>query len=384
MFKYKNINYFLEQAAQNSSDLKKSFDALNDFISTFNGLSEQDKIKMTETIPNKNEIYGTEFFEEAENILKELSNVNSYSPESQEFLKNNKEEIFKKINEFNDILKIYPTNYDNNFKSQFDSILGNEAYKTSPIEAPTVDSEPDKEKTDTSTEAETKTPTKPEKPKYATDYKGVSIVDFLDQSGQPSDFASRKELATKMGIPKYTGTASQNLLMLNALRGGQKEIAVKPAEFYKAAQTPPPQIKFGGSKQTAYIDMGGGRYAPASEDQLGDPDVQLYVKNPRKGQGEYLKPNYVKVRREGDELRRQSKFGGILGSLSNLGGDIGNTLAGKNREEREPSPRRRDREDRESSYEDYATADRPPAKKQSKDGGVYQRNPEGVDSFFKQ
>jgi hypothetical protein len=73
--------------------------------------------------------------------------------------------------------------------------------------------------------------------------------------------------------------------------------------------------------------MGGGKYVPANEDQLGDPNVQLYVKNPNRGQGEYLKPNYVKVRREGNELRRQSQFGGALGSLSNLLGDVGNTLA---------------------------------------------------------
>jgi hypothetical protein len=163
------------------------------------------------------------------------------------------------------------------------------------------------------------------------------------------------------------------------LKGGQKEIAVKPSEFYKAAQAP--QIKFGGSKQSAYIDMGGGRYAPASDDQLGDPNVQLYVKNPKKGQGEYLKPNYVKVRREGDELRRQSQFGGVAGSLSNLFGDIGNTLAGKNREDQRSST---ERQERVGSYEDYPTADRPPAKKQSKENkGVYERNPQGVEEFFK-
>jgi len=90
-----------------------------------------------------------------------------------------------------------------------------------------------------------------------------------------------------------------------------------------------PKIKFAGTDQAAYVDMGGGKYVPANEDQLADPNTQLYVKNPKKGQGESLKPNYVKVRREGNELRRQSQFGGALGSVSNLFGDIGNTLAGK-------------------------------------------------------
>jgi len=116
----------------------------------------------------------------------------------------------------------------------------------------------------------------------------------------------------------------------------EKEISSQPKTSTAQPQTSTetktkeaPKIKFGGSEQTAYIDMGGGRYVPASEDQLGDPNVQLYVKNPKKGQGESLKPNYVKVRREGNELRRQSQFGGALGSISNLFGDIGNTLAGK-------------------------------------------------------
>ena len=81
--------------------------------------------------------------------------------------------------------------------------------------------------------------------------------------------------------------------------------------------------------------MGGGRYAPASENELGDPKVQLYIKNPKKGQGEYMKPNYIKIRREGSDLRPQSKFGGVLGSASNFLGDIGNTLSGKTRSNRE-------------------------------------------------
>ena len=166
--------------------------------------------------------------------------------------------------------------------------------------------------------------TKPEAGKKV-DYHGSSIVDYLEMIGEPSDFESRKIRAQKMGIPDYRGTASQNLLMLSALKGGKTEVPSKKAEFSKAA--PSPQINFGGSKQDAYVDMGGGRYAPATEDQLGDPNVQLYVKNPKKGQGEYLKPNYIKVRREGSDLRPQSQFGGALGSASNLFGDIGNTLA---------------------------------------------------------
>lgn len=109
----------------------------------------------------------------------------------------------------------------------------------------------------------------------------------------------------------------------------------KTTEPSKPAETP--KIKFGGTEQTAYVDMGGGKYIPANEEQLGDPNVQLYVKNPNKGQSEYLKPNFVKVRREGNELRKQSQFGGALGSLSNFLGDVGNTLSKSGNTQGNPS-----------------------------------------------
>ena len=50
-------------------------------------------------------------------------------------------------------------------------------------------------------------------------YKGVSIVDGLNSVGYNSSYASRKELAGKLGIANYTGTAEQNTQMLNLLRG---------------------------------------------------------------------------------------------------------------------------------------------------------------------
>ena len=50
-------------------------------------------------------------------------------------------------------------------------------------------------------------------------YKGVSIVDGLNSVGYNSSYASRKELAGKLGIEGYTGTAAQNTQMLNMLRG---------------------------------------------------------------------------------------------------------------------------------------------------------------------
>lgn len=51
-------------------------------------------------------------------------------------------------------------------------------------------------------------------------YSGVSLVDALNQAGQPSDFASRKALATSQGISNYTGTAEQNTSLLNQYKQG--------------------------------------------------------------------------------------------------------------------------------------------------------------------
>ena len=176
---------------------------------------------------------------------------------------------------------------------------------------------------------------------YATGYTGVSIIDFLDQSGKPSDKESRRKLAVELGIvnkpEEYKGTADQNTRLLNALRGGKVTsddgVEVRKAELAKPYTKPKdgkgPTIKYGRMEYPAYVDMGGGKYRPAYQEELDNPNIQLYIPNPKKGAQEYNKPNYVKVRREGSNIRPQSQFGGALGSVSNLFGDIGNTLAGK-------------------------------------------------------
>lgn len=47
-----------------------------------------------------------------------------------------------------------------------------------------------------------------------------SIVDYLNKSGLPSDYASRSTMAENAGITGYTGTASQNLQLLRTLQNG--------------------------------------------------------------------------------------------------------------------------------------------------------------------
>lgn len=61
---------------------------------------------------------------------------------------------------------------------------------------------------------------KPSTPSKST-YTGDSIVDYLKSIGQPSSIAHRRKLAKQYGIKGYVGTASQNIRLLNALRGGK-------------------------------------------------------------------------------------------------------------------------------------------------------------------
>lgn len=57
-------------------------------------------------------------------------------------------------------------------------------------------------------------------------YTGNSIVDFLNSSGQASDFNSRAALASKYGISNYTGTADQNMALLNNMRGAPQPFSI--------------------------------------------------------------------------------------------------------------------------------------------------------------
>lgn len=63
---------------------------------------------------------------------------------------------------------------------------------------------------------ETTTPAQPTPDK--SEYKGNSIVDYLNSIGEASDFSARKKLAVKYGISNYKGTASQNLQLLSLMR----------------------------------------------------------------------------------------------------------------------------------------------------------------------
>lgn len=329
--------YLTEQSVTETETL---FNGLKEYIKRFDGLSEE-QIDRLKNDPNG---YGFSFFDKAEKALNKLSEVDSYSEDSLKYITTNKDEIVKTLIEFKDIFEIhYPEIYDQAFKSQFDIILGDPLFKEG---MPKIawDKDSDVKPTDSTAKPTppppSSTPPPTDKPKYATDYTGVSIVDFLKQSGQPSDFESRRKLAVDLGIvsnpEEYEGLSQQNIRMLDALRGTTPTmdgVETRKAELAKPYTKPKggqgPTIRYAGREYPAYIDMGGGKYRLAYQEELDNPNMQLYIPNPKKGQQEYGKPNYVKVRREGGSIRPQSQFGGVAGSVSNLFGDIGNTLAGK-------------------------------------------------------
>lgn len=80
-----------------------------------------------------------------------------------------------------------------------------------------------------------KAPAQPAPSKPSTGgYKGDSIVDYLASIGQPSSFAYRANLARQHGIRNYSGTAKQNLKLLDKLRKGKTP---KPAPKPKRKNT---------------------------------------------------------------------------------------------------------------------------------------------------
>lgn len=64
-----------------------------------------------------------------------------------------------------------------------------------------------------------KEPSKPSSGGSST-YKGNSLVDYLNSIGKDNSYSARKKLAQEYGISNYTGTAAQNTKLLNMLRNG--------------------------------------------------------------------------------------------------------------------------------------------------------------------
>jgi hypothetical protein len=71
-----------------------------------------------------------------------------------------------------------------------------------------------------------------------------SIVDWMKANGQDSSFGNRAKLAAQYGIGGYTGSAAQNIQLLNMLRsggGGAAPAPAAPAPVAPVAPPPPPK-----------------------------------------------------------------------------------------------------------------------------------------------
>jgi len=320
--RYNTLRYIVEQSDSTISNHVKE---LKDLIAAYNS-APKDEQELIGTEPNSG--VGKDFWDSVEGIISDISK----SKPNLNDVKN--EELAKSMFDIKDIASKYPEIYDSStIKPTLDLVTTESLPKQESPEqttTPTGEQKPESAATGASEK-------KPEET-YAKDYTGVSIVDFLDQSGKLSDFESRRKLAVDLKIVSkpedYKGTSSQNTQMLNMLRGGPAT-SKTTASVANQKRSPTtsiqdvPKIKFGDMQFPPYVDMGGGRYVIATPEQVADPNLQLYIQNPRKGQGEYGKPNFIRVRRErgGKEIRLQSGKEGAAGSFSNLVGDIGNTLA---------------------------------------------------------
>jgi len=77
-------------------------------------------------------------------------------------------------------------------------------------------------------------------------YTGSSLVDYLKSIRKPSDFISRSALAKQYGISNYSGTAEQNMRLLNLLRSS----TVKP----QSPAPKPQQSKPSGYNGASLVD----------------------------------------------------------------------------------------------------------------------------------
>lgn len=65
-------------------------------------------------------------------------------------------------------------------------------------------------------------------------YTGASLVDYLKSVGQDPSYANRAKLAKQYGVSNYSGTATQNLNLLAAMRGAKPAAAAKPVSAPKS------------------------------------------------------------------------------------------------------------------------------------------------------
>jgi hypothetical protein len=148
---------------------------------------------------------------------------------------------------------------------------------------------------------------------YSTDYQGNSIVDFLKQSGQASDMASRKALAQRMGIQNYSGTAEQNTQMLNSLKQQAQKFSTQDKESQKQkmedeqyVQNPPSE----GQKplNVGNVSIGNPTQQPSTSPTTQTPKPKVDVKIPKNMQ---FNPNKPEEGEENEEGSKKFQYFGL-------------------------------------------------------------------------
>ena len=135
-----------------------------------------------------------------------------------------------------------------------------------------------------------------------------SIVDYLNQKGQGSSFAARKQLASQLGMTGYSGTASQNTSLLNQLRnnaglGGNNTPSANVTAGLNAAGMPS-----GGASATMTYSSSSSRSAGNYPERKYSPSKQVadaytaYSARLSRMPSDYMESDEVEGRRE--QLRK--------------------------------------------------------------------------------
>lgn len=382
---------------QVQSEAEILFNGTKQLLERYNSLTPEQK----EAISQNAATSGSEFHEKVSEILQMFSDIDGFSADSQSYITSNKDQIVRSLNELKSIVSKNTDFYNNAYKEQFDTILSHSAYTDGTISGSGTTADDTQGGTTTSTggtagSSEAVSSTQkytPNEDVAKETFKQFMVGDYdpnsrMDAGKMAVVVSAMEEFKNKNGR-EYDPTKDKSLMqpIMNKAYSSEAYTSAKSGKFSgprqigisgEKAKENVPTFQYGGSKYEPYVDMGGGRYVKATPEQISDPNLQLYIRNPKKGQSEYGKPNFVKMRREGGgkDIRPQSQFGGVLGSLSNLGGDIGRSLNkfGSSIDDEE--------KDSEEESDFPSTADRAPARIQAKDNSPsYLRNPRSLKGY---
>lgn len=102
------------------------------------------------------------------------------------------------------------------------------------------------------------------------DYSGPSVVDFLIAQGMPADFASRKDLASSIGITNYRGTATQNKQLMQALQQSPDIVSMYAGAMQPTGAVTKAAVKGKNAKGAPSTES----IAAAKQKALGNPDYE--------------------------------------------------------------------------------------------------------------